>query len=124
LTGKKDYPLFTGRGGKTFPPGYEGKLQSRNLLPTKLVRIVMQVFIWIGRTLTTPRLWIMLRLKRCWLINDTSFDYFGITSRFTMKGDGYFVETEGPDGNLAEFEIKYVFGVEPLQQYLIEFPPH
>jgi predicted CXXCH cytochrome family protein len=32
------------------------------------------------------------------------------------------VETDGPDGRLAPFEIKYTFGVDPLQQYLIEFP--
>ena len=32
------------------------------------------------------------------------------------------VRTEGPDGKLKDYEIKYTFGVEPLQQYLIEFP--
>ena len=32
------------------------------------------------------------------------------------------VRTDGPDGKLADFEIKYTFGVSPLQQYLIEFP--
>ena len=32
------------------------------------------------------------------------------------------VETDGPDGKLADFPIKYVFGVTPLQQYLVEFP--
>ncbi len=30
--------------------------------------------------------------------------------------------TEGPDGEIAEFRVAYTFGVEPLQQYLIEFP--
>src|SRR5262249_15202108 len=34
----------------------------------------------------------------------------------------FFVETDGPDGKLATFEVKYTFGIEPLQQYLIEFP--
>ena len=34
----------------------------------------------------------------------------------------YFVNTDGPDGKLADYEIKYTFGVHPLQQYLIEFP--
>ena len=33
-----------------------------------------------------------------------------------------FVHTDGADGKLADFEIKYTFGVEPLQQYLVEFP--
>src|SRR5439155_24628916 len=30
-------------------------------------------------------------------------------------------ETERPDGKLATFEVKYTFGIDPLQQYLIEF---
>ena len=53
---------------------------------------------------------------------DTRFTHFGVTSRFFMREDRYFVNTEGADGKLADFEIKYTFGVEPLQQYLIEFP--
>ena len=28
--------------------------------------------------------------------------------------------TDGPDGELREFEVAYTFGVEPLQQYLVE----
>ncbi len=32
------------------------------------------------------------------------------------------VETDGPDGSMQTFEVKYTFGLEPLQQYLIEFP--
>jgi predicted CXXCH cytochrome family protein len=54
--------------------------------------------------------------------NDTSFTHFGVTSRFFKKDGKFFVNTEGPDGKLADFEIKYTFGIEPLQQYLIEFP--
>lgn len=54
--------------------------------------------------------------------NDTGFDYNGVHSRFFRKDGKYFVATDGPDGKLAEFEIKYTFGVDPLQQYLIEFP--
>ncbi len=54
--------------------------------------------------------------------DDTSFTHFGITSRFFKKDGKFFVRTEGADGRLGDFEIKYTFGVEPLQQYLIEFP--
>jgi predicted CXXCH cytochrome family protein len=54
--------------------------------------------------------------------NDASFDYFGVRSRFFRKDGKFLVETDGPDGKLATFEVKYTFGVEPLQQYLIEFP--
>ncbi|BBA37062.1 uncharacterized protein sS8_5140 [Methylocaldum marinum] len=50
------------------------------------------------------------------------FDYFGVTSRFFRRGDRFLVNTDGPDGKFADFEIKYTFGVYPLQQYLIEFP--
>src|SRR6185369_847554 len=34
----------------------------------------------------------------------------------------FFVETDGADGKLGTFEVKYTFGVDPLQQYLVEFP--
>ena len=54
--------------------------------------------------------------------DDASFDYFGVHSRFLKKDNKFFVETDGPDGKLATFEVKYTFGIDPLQQYLIEFP--
>jgi predicted CXXCH cytochrome family protein len=53
---------------------------------------------------------------------NASFDYYGAKSRFFKKGNKFLVETDGPDGNLATFEVKYTFGIDPLQQYLIEFP--
>ena len=46
----------------------------------------------------------------------------GVTSRFFKRGDQFFVNTDGTTGKLIDFEIKYTFGVEPLQQYLIEMP--
>jgi predicted CXXCH cytochrome family protein len=51
-----------------------------------------------------------------------TFEYFGVKSRFFQKDAKYLVETDDADGKLATFEIKYTFGVDPLQQYLIEFP--
>jgi Flp pilus assembly protein TadD len=54
--------------------------------------------------------------------NDASFDNYGVRSRFFRKDGKFLVETDGPDGKLAIFEVKYTFGVDPLQQYLIEFP--
>jgi len=53
---------------------------------------------------------------------DVSFTHFGVTSRFFRRGDKFVVNTEGPDGELHDYEIKYTFGYEPLQQYLIPFP--
>ncbi|WP_108681584.1 tetratricopeptide repeat protein [Methyloceanibacter sp. wino2] len=52
----------------------------------------------------------------------TTFDYYGTTSWFFKKDGKFFVETDGPDGILDTFEVKYTFGLDPLQQYLIEFP--
>jgi predicted CXXCH cytochrome family protein len=54
--------------------------------------------------------------------NDASFDYYGVHSRFFRQDRKYLVETDAPDGKLATFEVKYTFGVYPLQQYLVEFP--
>ena len=54
--------------------------------------------------------------------NDIEFEHGGVTSRFYKQGDEHFVFTEGPGGEMAEFEVRYTFGVEPLQQYLVPFP--
>ena len=54
--------------------------------------------------------------------DDARFHYAGIESTFFRRDGKYFVHTDGADGKLADFEIKYTFGVEPLQQYLVEFP--
>ncbi|MBE0648148.1 MAG: tetratricopeptide repeat protein [Bacteroidales bacterium] len=54
--------------------------------------------------------------------DDVTFRHLGIDSRFYKKNGNYFVYTEGPDGKMAEFRVNYVFGVRPLQQYLVAFP--
>jgi predicted CXXCH cytochrome family protein len=54
--------------------------------------------------------------------DDAHFEYRGVASRFYRRDGGFFVHTEGPDGEPGEFEIAYTFGVEPLQQYLVRFP--
>ena len=53
---------------------------------------------------------------------DASFTQYGVTSKFFRKDGRFFVRTDGADGALADFEVKYTFGVHPLQQYLIGFP--
>jgi predicted CXXCH cytochrome family protein len=50
------------------------------------------------------------------------FTLKGVTTRFFKRGGKFFVNTEGTDGKPADFEIRYTFGVDPLQQYLIEIP--
>lgn len=54
--------------------------------------------------------------------NDASLEHYGVRSRFFREGGKFLVETDGPDGKLAVFEAKYTFGIDPLQQYLVEFP--
>jgi len=54
--------------------------------------------------------------------NNSEFIHQGKTSRFYKKGDRFYVNTEGADGQQQDFEISYTFGVYPLQQYLVEFP--
>jgi len=54
--------------------------------------------------------------------NDVTYTHFGVTSRFFMSDGDYMVNTEGPHGEMTDYKISYVFGVRPLQQYLIEFP--
>ena len=51
-----------------------------------------------------------------------TFTYGSVTSRFFKRDGSFFVNTDGPDGKLADFQIRYTFGVTPLQQYLIAFP--
>lgn len=51
-----------------------------------------------------------------------TFAYDTVTSTFSRRGDRFVVRTDGPDGKLADFEVRYTFGVYPLQQYLVEEP--
>jgi tetratricopeptide (TPR) repeat protein len=46
----------------------------------------------------------------------------GVESTFLKRDGRFIVRTDGPDGNPAEFDVAYVFGVRPLQQYLVPFP--
>ena len=54
--------------------------------------------------------------------SDSTFDYFGTVNRFLERDGRFLVQTAGADGKTGKFPVKYTFGVEPLQQYLVEFP--
>lgn len=54
--------------------------------------------------------------------DNQKLDHFGVTSTMSRQGDRFFMTTENREGKLETFPIKYVFGVRPLQQYLVEFP--
>lgn len=50
----------------------------------------------------------------------TSFTHNGITSEFSRRDGAYRLRSDDADGRMAEFAVTHTFGVEPLQQYLIE----
>ena len=52
--------------------------------------------------------------------NDQTLEHYGVTSRMFRDGERFMINTEGPDGQMHDYEIKYTFGVEPLQQYMVE----
>jgi tetratricopeptide (TPR) repeat protein len=54
--------------------------------------------------------------------NNASFTYDGAVSTFFRRDGKFYVNTDGSDGKLADFEILYTFGLYPLQQYLVAFP--
>lgn len=54
--------------------------------------------------------------------DDASLAHDGITSRFFRRDGGYWIRTDGADGELADFRVTHTFGIEPLQQYLVELP--
>ena len=52
--------------------------------------------------------------------SDSLFSHYDVPTTFSRRDDQFFIETEGPDGQLDEFPVRYTFGVYPLQQYLVE----
>ena len=54
--------------------------------------------------------------------NNSTFENYGITTRFFRENEKYLVETENQQGEMEIFEVAYTFGWEPLQQYLVKFP--
>jgi tetratricopeptide (TPR) repeat protein len=54
--------------------------------------------------------------------DEASFSHGGVTTTFFRRDDRFWIRTDGVDGKLADFEVKYTFGIAPLQQYLVELP--
>ena len=52
--------------------------------------------------------------------SSAEFSYAGVKSKFYRTNNRFMVRTDGPDGELNDYQIKYTFGVAPLQQYLVE----
>jgi len=55
--------------------------------------------------------------------NFENFEYRhnGKTHRMFRKDGKFYINTNGPDGKFADFQVAYTFGYTPLQQYLIPF---
>jgi len=53
--------------------------------------------------------------------DNQQFTHFGVTSKLFRRGDNYCVTTDGPTGHVETFDIRYTFGIRPLQQYLVPF---
>ena len=52
---------------------------------------------------------------------DRWFEHYGVISRMFRRDGAYWISTENAAGEGETFEMKYTFGYEPLQQYLVEF---
>ena len=53
---------------------------------------------------------------------DATYVHGGEPSSFTRSEGKFIVHTAGSGGDPADFEVRYAFGVEPLQQYLVALP--
>ncbi|MEZ8166395.1 MULTISPECIES: tetratricopeptide repeat protein [unclassified Vibrio] len=53
--------------------------------------------------------------------NDQTVTHKGKPNRFFRKGEEFWVNIEGPDGQFKDYKISYTFAFEPLQQYMVEF---
>jgi predicted CXXCH cytochrome family protein len=51
-----------------------------------------------------------------------SLSFAGVSSTPFRRAGAYLMRTDGPDGALHDYEVKYTLGVAPLQQYLVAFP--
>jgi len=54
--------------------------------------------------------------------DDAHFRGDGMEVGFFRRDGKYWIRAEGADGKPGDFEVKYTFGVTPLQQYLLELP--
>jgi predicted CXXCH cytochrome family protein len=54
--------------------------------------------------------------------SDTEFAHFDTVTTFSKREGDFIARTDGLDGELTEFPVRYTFGAHPLQQYLVELP--
>jgi len=51
--------------------------------------------------------------------DDAELALDGQVHKFYKRDNKFYVFTDGPNGNMEEFEVQYTFGAWPLQQYLV-----
>lgn len=54
--------------------------------------------------------------------NNTEAILDGVRYSFTQREGNYYVKTLELDGSENEYKVTYVFGLTPLQQYIVDFP--
>lgn len=54
--------------------------------------------------------------------DNVKFQYGSVESTLFRRDGRFLVSTDNANGEIVEHEILYTFGVEPLQQYLVQFP--
>ncbi|WP_428099109.1 tetratricopeptide repeat protein [Candidatus Rariloculus sp.] len=54
--------------------------------------------------------------------DNAEFSYNGVTSVLFERDGEFGMATDGPSGALEEYRVTHTFGIEPLQQYLLELP--
>ncbi len=54
---------------------------------------------------------------------EATFSERGATTRFFRRDDEFWVQIDESDGSVALHEVRYTFGVDPLQQFLVEPEP-
>lgn len=54
--------------------------------------------------------------------DDAEFNWLGVTTRMFRRDGKYFMNAEGPDGEMHDYEVEWTFGIDPLQQYMTKFP--
>lgn len=54
--------------------------------------------------------------------DNTRFKRHGLTSHFFKRDNKFYIRTDGPTGQFSDYEVKYTFGTDPIQQYIIELP--
>ena len=55
-------------------------------------------------------------------VSGVGFEYLGTSTSFFKRDGAFLVRTEDKNGEQQEFQISHAFGLEPLQQYLVDFP--